>query len=142
VLLLLAVIRNLGRGVASKLQKMIMILRDRHSPLLQCEELLLLHLHNARGDVVAAEPLPELDPAESLAVLKWVGLPPVQSCPSQLSCCVQDSLSIIALGNVQLALHCTEPVVSLKRVECVRERRWVTPQELSSPVACLRRWRR
>ena len=33
VLLLLAVIRNLGRGVASKLQKTIMILRDRHSPL-------------------------------------------------------------------------------------------------------------
>ena len=33
VLLLLAVIRNLGRGVASKLQKTITILRDRHSPL-------------------------------------------------------------------------------------------------------------
>src|SRR6185437_6154327 len=33
VLLLLAVIRNIGRGVASKLQKMITILRDRHSPL-------------------------------------------------------------------------------------------------------------
>ena len=33
VLLLLAVIRNIGRGVASKLQKAITILRDRHSPL-------------------------------------------------------------------------------------------------------------
>ena len=33
VLLLLAVIRNLGRGVASKLQKTIMILHDCHSPL-------------------------------------------------------------------------------------------------------------
>ena len=33
VLLLLAVIRNLGRGVASKLQKTITILCDRHSPL-------------------------------------------------------------------------------------------------------------
>ena len=33
VLLLLAVIRNLSRGVASKLQKAITILRDRHSPL-------------------------------------------------------------------------------------------------------------
>ena len=33
VLLLFAVIRNLGRGVASKLQKAITILRDRHSPL-------------------------------------------------------------------------------------------------------------
>ena len=33
VLLLLAVIRNLGRGVASKLQKTITILHDHHSPL-------------------------------------------------------------------------------------------------------------
>ena len=64
------------------------------------------------------------------------------SCPSQLSCCVQDALTIIALGDVQLALHCTEPVVSLKRVGRVRKRRWVTPQELSTPVARLRRWRR
>ena len=33
VLLLLAVIRNIGRGVASQLKKVITILRDRHSPL-------------------------------------------------------------------------------------------------------------
>ena len=33
VLLLLAVIRNIGRDVASKLQESITILRDRHSPL-------------------------------------------------------------------------------------------------------------
>ena len=33
VLLLVAVIRNLGRGVASKLQEVITILRDRHRPL-------------------------------------------------------------------------------------------------------------
>src|SRR6185436_19221688 len=142
VLLLLAVIRNIGRGIASKLQKAITILRDRHSSLLQCKELLLLHLHNARGDVVAAETLPELEPSESLAVMNWVGLPPFQSCPSQMSCCVQDALTIIALGDVQLTLHCTEPVVSLKRVGRVRERRRVTPQELSMPVARLRRWRR
>jgi len=110
--------------------------------LLQCKELLLLHLHNALGDVVAAEPLPELDPSESLAVLNWVGLPPVQSCTSQLACCVQDSLLIIALGDVQLALHSTDPVVCLKWVRCVRECRRVAPQKLHMPVAGLRRWRR
>ena len=95
--------------------------------LLKCKELLLLHLHNARGDVVAAEPLPELDPGESLAVLNSVGLPPVQSCPSQLSCCVQDTLLVIALGDVLLTLHCTEPVVCLKWVRRVGERHRVTP---------------
>ena len=83
---------------------------------------------------MAAETLPELEPSERLAVMNWVGLPPVQSCPSQLSCCVQDALTIIALGDVQLTLHCTEPVVSLKRVGRVRKRRRVTPQELSTPA--------
>ena len=76
---------------------------------------------------MAAEPLPELNPGESLAVLNLVGLPPVQSCPSQLSCCVQDSLPIIALGDVQLVLHCTELVVCLKWVRRVREHQRVTP---------------
>ena len=99
---------------------------------------LLLCLHNARGDVVAAEPLPELDPGESLAVLNSVGLPPVQSCPSLLSCCVQDTLLIIALGDVQLTLHCTEPVVCLKWVKHVGERRRVTPQKIRTPIMGLR----
>ena len=64
------------------------------------KELLLLRLLNTRGDVVAAEPLSELDPGESLTVLNPVGLPPVQSFPSQLPCCLQDTLPIIALGDV------------------------------------------
>ena len=67
---------------------------------LKRKELLLLCLHHAHWDVVAAEPLPELDLGESLAVLNPVGLPQVQSCPSQLSCYVQDTLPIIALGDV------------------------------------------
>jgi len=102
---------------------------------------LLFRLHNARRDVVAAEPLPELDLGESLAVLNWVGLPPVQSCPSQLSCCVQDTLPIIALGDVQLSLHCSEPVVYLEWVRRMGEHRRVTPQKLCTPVASLRWWR-
>ena len=77
----------------------------------------------------------ELDPGESLAVLNSVGLPPVQSC-------VQDTLPIIALGDVQLSLHCTEPVVCLEWVRRVGERRRVTPLKLRTPVAGLLWWRR
>ena len=88
------------------------------------------------------EPLPELDPGESLAVLNSVGLPLVQSCPSQLSCYVQNTLLIIALGDVQLSLHCPEPVVCLKWVRRVGERRRVYPQKLRMPVAGLLWWRR
>ena len=50
--------------------------------LLKRKELLLLRLHHARWDVVAAEPLPEQDLGESLTVLNPMGLPPVKSCPS------------------------------------------------------------
>ena len=110
--------------------------------MLKRKELLLLRLHHARGDVVAAEPLSQLDPGESLAVLNPVGLPPVESCPSQLPCCVQDTLPIVALSDVQLALHCTEPVVRLEWVRREEERRRVTPQELRAPIASLRWWRR
>ena len=88
------------------------------------------------------EPLLELDPGESFAVLNPVGLPPVQSCPPQLSCCVQDTLPIIALGDVQLMLHCTEPVVRLEWVRRVGERRRVTPQKLRTPIAGLLWWSR
>ena len=95
--------------------------------LLKRKEFLLLRLHHAHGDVVATELLPELDPGESLAVLNPVGLPPVQSCPLQLSCYVQDTLPIIELGDVQQTLHCTEPVVRLEWVRRVEERRRVTP---------------
>jgi hypothetical protein len=108
--------------------------------LLKCKE--LLRLHHARWDMVAVEPLPELDPGESLTVLNPVGLPPVKSCPSQLPCCVQDTLPLIALCDVQLALHCMEPVVRLEWVRCVGERRRVTPQKLRAPVAGLLWWRR
>ena len=103
---------------------------------------LLLRLHHAPWDVVVAEPLPELDPGEGLAVLNTVGLPPVKSCPSQLPCCVQNTLPIVALSNVQQALHCTEPVVRLEWVRRVGECRRVTPQKLRAPVAGLRWWRR
>ena len=41
MLLLVAVIRDLGRGIASKVKETITILRDCHSPLLKRKELLL-----------------------------------------------------------------------------------------------------
>ena len=51
-------------------------------------------------------------------------------------------LPLIALCDVQLVLHYIELVIRLEWVRRVGERRRVTPQELSMPVARLRRWRR
>jgi hypothetical protein len=88
------------------------------------------------------ETLTELVPGERVAVLSWVGLPPVESGTSQLPCCVQNSLTVIALSHNQLALHRTKPVVRLEWVRGVREGRRVTSQEIRTPITGLRRrWR-
>jgi hypothetical protein len=87
------------------------------------------------------ETLAKLVPRESITILSWVGLPPVKSGTSQLPCCVQNSLTVVALRNNQLTLHRTKPVVRLEWVRGVREGRRVTPQEIRTPVTGLR-WRR
>jgi hypothetical protein len=89
------------------------------------------------------ETLTELVPRESITIPSWVGLPPVKSGPSQLPCCVKDSLTVIALRNNQLALHRTKLVVRLEWVRGVREGWRMTSQEIRTPVTGLRRrWRR
>jgi hypothetical protein len=111
--------------------------------LLKGTELLLLHLHNPLRNVVVPEAFTELDPGESITVLSWVGLPPVKSGASQLPCCVQNPLPVVALRNNQLALHRTKPVVRLEWIRGMREGRRVTSQEICTPITGLRqRWRR
>jgi hypothetical protein len=91
---------------------------------------------------VAPEALAELVLPESITVLSWVGLPPVESGASQLPCCVQNPLPVIALRNNQLALHRTKPVVCLEWIRGVREGWRMTSQEIRTPVTRLRRRRR
>jgi hypothetical protein len=109
--------------------------------LLKGTKLLLLHLHDALRNMVVPETLSELNPGERVAVLSRIGLPPVESGASQLPCCVQNPLSVVALRNNQLALHRTKPVVRLEWVRRVREGRRMTSQEIRTPITGLR-WRR
>jgi hypothetical protein len=109
--------------------------------LLKRKELLVLHLHHSSRDVVAPETLPELDPSEGVVVPSWVGLPPIESLASQLPCCVQNSLPVIALNDIQLALHRTKPIVGLEWISCMGECRRMTPQKVRTPIAGLLRWR-
>jgi hypothetical protein len=88
------------------------------------------------------ETLTELVPRESITIPSWVGLSPVKSGASQLPCCVQDSLPIVALSHNQLALHRTKPVVRLEWVRGMRKGRRMTSQEIRTPVTGLRRQRR
>jgi hypothetical protein len=110
--------------------------------LLKRKELLVLHLHHSSRDVVASEMLPELDPSEGVTVPSWVRLPPIESGASQLPCCVQNSLPVVALSDIQLALHRMKLVVRLKWISHMGERQRVTPQKVRTPVAGLLRWRR
>jgi hypothetical protein len=89
---------------------------------------------------VVPEAFTELVPRESITVSSRVGLPPVKSGTSQLPCCVQDSLTVIALSIYQLALHRTKPVVRLEWIRGVREGRRMTSQEIRTPITGLRRW--
>ncbi|WVZ93786.1 hypothetical protein U9M48_039741, partial [Paspalum notatum var. saurae] len=50
----------------------------------------------------------------------------------------QDSLLIIALRNVKLSLHCTEPVICLKRISRMGESRRMSLRKVSTPVPLLR----
>jgi hypothetical protein len=89
------------------------------------------------------EALTELDPSESITVLSRVGLPPVKSGASQLPCCVQNPLPVVALRNNQLALHRTKPVIRLEWVRGIREGRRMASQEIRTLITRLRwRWRR
>jgi hypothetical protein len=110
--------------------------------LLKGTELLLLHLHYALRNVMVPEVLTELDPSESITVLSRVGLPPVKSGASQLPCCIQNPLPVVALRNNQLALHRMKPVIRLEWVRGVREGWRMTSQEIRTPIMGLRRrWR-
>jgi hypothetical protein len=142
ILLLIAIMSDVSRGIAGKLKETVTILRHRHRSLLKGTERLLLHLHNALRNVMVPETLTKLDPGESITVLSRVGLPPVESGASQLPCCVQNSLTVISLRNNQLALHRTKPVVRLEWVRGVREGRRMTSQKVRTPITGLRRRRR
>jgi hypothetical protein len=142
ILLLIAITSDVSRGITGQLKETVTVLRHHHQSLLKGTELLLLHLHDALKNVVVPEALTELDPGEKVAVLSRVGLPPVKSGASQLPCCVQDPLTVVALSNNQLALHRTKPVIRLEWIRGVREGWRMTSQEIRTPIMGLRwRWR-
>ncbi|WVZ88997.1 hypothetical protein U9M48_035462 [Paspalum notatum var. saurae] len=88
--------------------------------------------------MVASESFTELSRGETFSVLRSVRFPPVYSSTSKLSCCIQDPPLIIALRNVKLSLHCTEPVICLKRISRMGESRRMSLHKVSTPVPLLR----
>ena len=70
LLLFVTVLSDISWGIPSQLQELVTVLCDRHSSLLESEELLPLHLHKPSGHMVSPEGLAELSPGEVVASLR------------------------------------------------------------------------
>jgi hypothetical protein len=108
-------------GITRQLQKLAPVLADGQGTLLQGEKLLLPHYHQSLGHMVATEVVPELLPSDSFRVGMGgeVGLPPRLCCSPQLSGTIQHLLMIVALGNMQITLHGTQPIFSIHGISRV-----------------------
>lgn len=84
-----------------------------------------------RAEVVT-KLLPRDPVAVGLSVL--VCILPVQSCSLQLTRNIHDFLPVIALSDIELSLHCFEPIVCLQRVAGVGKLGWVALQEFAPPI--------
>jgi hypothetical protein len=107
MILPLGICVDILRSIAGQLQKLVSVLTDGYRPLLQRQELHLLHCHQACGDMVLAEIVSEFLPGNSVGVGMGgeIGLPPRLGCSSQQTGTIQNFLPVVALSGVQLSLH-------------------------------------
>jgi hypothetical protein len=120
-----------------QLQKPISVLTDRHGPLLERQELLLLHYHQTCWNMVLTEIVSEFLPSDSVGVGVGgeVGLPPRLSCSPQQIGTIQNFLFVVALSGVQLLLHGTHPIFSIHGDSRVSEPWGMTSHEFSMLVS-------
>jgi hypothetical protein len=118
-------------------QKPVSVLTARHRPLLERQELLLLHCHQTCWNMILTEIVSEFLLGDSVGVGMGgeVGLPPRLSCSSQQMGTIQNFLPIVALSGVQLPLHGTQPIFSIHGVRRVSEHQGMTSHEFSTLVS-------
>jgi hypothetical protein len=99
-----------------------MVLTDGHIPLSMGKKL-LLQFHNSRGNVMSVEVHLELRPGYGIriGVCRCEGIPPNGCETLESSRGVQDLLLVIALGDIQLLFDNLEPVISIQRINRMRE---------------------
>jgi hypothetical protein len=128
---------DIFRSIAGQLQKHVSVLTDRHRPLLECQELLLLHCHQTCGNMVLAEIVSEFLPSNSVGVGMGgeIRLPPRLGCSSEQMGTIENFLPVVTLSGVQLPLHSAQPIFSIHGVRRVSEHRGMTSHELSMLVS-------
>src|SRR5699024_2201225 len=107
-------------------------LTDRYIPLSKGKELLLLQLHNSRGDVMSAEVSLELLPGYCIrvGVCCCEGIPPIGRSSLESSRGVQDLLTVVALSDVKLLPNDFEPVIGIQRINRMRKCRRVMTHKI------------
>jgi hypothetical protein len=103
------------------------------SSLLEVHEFLALLPHHACGDVVGAEGIAELSPRHMVirGASGGVVSPPRIGITPQLLHGEEGLLHLGAAQEPELGLHHLKPVVSLKRLFCLGEERWVRSREVT-----------
>jgi hypothetical protein len=127
---------DIFRSIAGQLQKLVSVLTDGHRPLLECQELLLLHCHQACRNMVLTEIVSEFLPGNSVGVGMGgeIRLPPRLSCSSQQTGSIQNLLPVVALSGVQLLLHSAQPIFSIHGVRRMSKRWGMTSHEFCTLV--------
>jgi hypothetical protein len=125
------------RSIGGQLQKPVSVLTDRHGPLFERQELILLHCHQTCGNMVLTEIVSEFLLGNSVGVGMGgeVGLSPRLSCSSQQTGTIQNFLPVVTLSGVQLPLHGTQPIFSIHGVRRVSEHWGMTSHEFSMLVS-------
>jgi hypothetical protein len=97
-----------------------------------CVRELLLELHDSRGNMVSMEVHLEFLPGYgiSISMCHGKGIPPIRHGSFESSRSVQDLLSVIALGDVQLLPNDLKPFIGIQRAYCMRESRQVMAHEV------------
>jgi hypothetical protein len=114
---------DIFRSIVRQLQKLVLILTDRHRPMFECQELLLLHYHQACWNMVLMEIFSEflLGDGVDVGMGGEIGLSPRLGCSSQQTKTIQNFLPVITLSGVQLSLHSAQPVFSIHGVRRMSE---------------------
>jgi hypothetical protein len=120
-----------------QLQKPVLVLTDRHGPLLERQKLLLLYCHQTCWNMIQMEIVSEFLPCDSVGVGVGgeVGLPPRLGCSSQQTRTIHNFLPVGTLSGVQLPLHGTQPIFSIHGVSRVSEHWGMTSHEFSTLVS-------
>jgi hypothetical protein len=127
---------DIFRSIVRQLQKPVPVLTDRRGPLLECQELLLLHCHQTCRNMVLTKATSEFFPSDGVRVGMGgeIRLPPRLGYSSQQTGTIQNFLPVITLSGVQLPLHCAQPVFSIHGVRRMSKRWGMTSHEFSTLV--------